>query len=84
MGYKCQLCNNSIVAGVPCKKVVMAYCNYTHPVRYKVIGKIVEKNGKKKMEYMNDPGGIGLQIVREANACPECAAEHERKEKELL
>lgn len=83
MGYRCQLCNKSISAGIPSKKVVTAYCNYMHPMRFKAMSRKVVKNGKKKIEYINDPGGPGLQIIREASACPDCAAEHERKEREL-
>jgi len=31
-------------------------------------------NGKPKVKYIDDPGGVGREVVREVVACPECAA----------
>jgi hypothetical protein len=33
-------------------------------------------DGKWKQIHTDDPGGVGVEIVQEATACPACAASH--------
>jgi hypothetical protein len=46
----------------------------TRPRQYprRAKANLIRKNGKK--EHTDDPGGTGLEIVREVRACPACAA----------
>ncbi len=45
-----------------------------HPFRAKVQKRwTLDKNGKKKLEWADDPGGVGPQIVIEHPVCPECS-----------
>jgi hypothetical protein len=34
----------------------------------------VLRRSRKKRKWIEDPGGRGIQIVREVRACPSCAA----------
>jgi hypothetical protein len=55
---------------------------FQHPNRPKAIQRQVIKNGKKKMEWIPDPGGIGLQVAKEVLACPTCNLKWERDQRE--
>ena len=79
--FRCQLCKKLMEPRTSCKKVVVAYRQHMHPMRPKAATKKVLKNGKWKTENVTDPGGPGLQIANECNACPNCALEFEKREK---
>jgi hypothetical protein len=34
----------------------------------------MNEEGKRKVYHTDDPGGVGEEIVKEAIACPTCAA----------
>jgi hypothetical protein len=33
----------------------------------------ISENGKPKVQFVHDPGGVGREIVRERVVCPSCA-----------
>jgi hypothetical protein len=37
-----------------------------------------DANGKPKVKYIDDPGGVGREVVREVVACSECAGRARR------
>lgn len=72
--YICAFCKKPSSPRMSCHKIVTATKTIHHPVRNKVNKKLViDKSGRNKIEWQDDPGGVGLQIVREVNACAECA-----------
>jgi hypothetical protein len=79
MGFICNFCAKAQPAGTAAHKVVTQYRMFQHPVRPKAMVKVIEKNGKKKKEWVTDPGGVGLQIVQEVLTCPQCAADWDRQ-----
>jgi hypothetical protein len=82
MGFICNFCAKPQLACTPAHKVVTLYKEFNHPCRPKAATRVVVKNGKNKTEYVTDPGGMGLQIEKEVLACPSCALEWDRKQKE--
>jgi hypothetical protein len=34
----------------------------------------LDENGKHRVKFVDDPGGVGREAVREVIACPNCAA----------
>jgi hypothetical protein len=81
MGFVCYFCGNPQAARVSAHKVVTQYRQFNHPCRPKAMRRKVIKNGKKKWEYVTDPGGLGLQIVQEVLSCPGCAAQWDRDQR---
>jgi hypothetical protein len=80
--FKCELCKKQVAAKSPCKKVVIIKRMFQHPYRPKVQKHWgVDKNGRPKLEWADDKGGRGEQIVREVFACTECAAKWENEHK---
>ena len=72
--YRCEICGVVPAAGVALNYVVTerrakryAHRVKAHPVRIK---------GKKRALRLDDSGGIGWEIVRQAKACARCAEEH--------
>jgi hypothetical protein len=74
--YRCQLCGTIAPSRTPCHKVVVERRAKRYPMREGVF-RVVEhsKEGRKRVVLKDDPGGEGFEIVREAIACPRCAAE---------
>jgi hypothetical protein len=44
-----------------------------YPFRAKANRVTLIENGKPKQKFVDDPGGIGQEIVRERIVCPTCA-----------
>lgn len=86
--FRCNSCRKVVSKGIACKKVVVVSRVRHYPERkadprngiviHRPIAFFDEK-GKKKYHYPSDPGGVGSEIVVEANCCPKCASDHERK-----
>jgi len=62
--------------GTPAQRVVVQ----TRPKQYQYRAKAnrvvrLIESGKKKVVYIDDPGGVGREIVREITVCPACAAQ---------
>ena len=68
--YRCHLCQVVVPARVAARRVVLQRRIRQYPVRPKAFRKI--KHGK--VEYVDDPGGIGWEIVREVLVCAACAS----------
>jgi hypothetical protein len=83
MTYKCERCNKTTAPKTPCKKVIVRKARFLHPERPRAKkGVAIQKNGKKKMVWIPDPGGWGYQIIHEAKMCPPCAIRWEREQRE--
>jgi hypothetical protein len=74
--YRCHFCSRVPAAGTPLHRVVTATRPARYPLRRKanVVRRIVD--GRWKEEEVDDPGGAGVEIVAETDACPECARLH--------
>ncbi len=76
--YRCGFCNKVSKPRASCNKVVVATRMHHHPFRQKVQQRwVLDKNGKRKLEWCDDPGGVGPQIAHEVDACADCAKERE-------
>lgn len=82
--FVCNFCRKPVKPRTACKKVVTEYRMFNHPHRSRVQKRWgYDKQGKKKLEWVDDKGGVGPQIVIEVNACGECALQHEARQKAL-
>ena len=67
--YRCEICGAVVPPAVAAHRVVVATRQTDYPSRHKVnhvrIG--------RKMTHVDDPGGTGVEIVREALVCAACA-----------
>lgn len=70
--YVCQCCGVRVLPGTPARRVVVETRSMQYPKR-----RDVYPPGPGKKEWGDDPGGVGVEIVREVVACPSCAAGHE-------
>lgn len=68
--YKCELCKQIVPAHTPAHHLVVATRPKTYPPRPEV--NRVKSGGK--VEWKDDPGGAGVEIVKEILVCPACAA----------
>ena len=82
MSFICNFCKKPQIAKTPAHKIVTAYREFHHPMRPKAMKIKVIKNGKKKTEFVNDPGGTGVQVEKEVLSCPSCAATWEKQVKD--
>jgi hypothetical protein len=74
--FRCSFCNKSVPPRTPCKKSLVTKL-HQHLFRSKVQKQwTIDKNGKKKLDWKDDPGGTGTQIVAEYSVCPECSEKH--------
>ncbi len=80
--YNCSLCGKTASPRTPCYKLIKTR-TFHHPYRPKVQKRwVFDKNGKWKMEWRDDKGGVGTQIVSEKPICPECAGIEARASRE--
>lgn len=74
--YKCQLCKQVIEPGTKAIRIPVETRTRQYPSRQKEVSR-----GRGQTKTITIAGGTGTEIVREAVACPECAAkfygEHE-------
>lgn len=83
--YRCEFCKKVVPPRVPCKKIVTQTREVMHPYRAKVKKKmVIDKNGKLKQDWLDDIGGPGTQIVKEAQLCTSCALDFEKKKAEKM
>lgn len=71
--YKCQLCKQIIEPGTKAIRIPVETRTRQYPSRQKEISR------GRKTKTITIPGGVGSEIVREAVACPECAAKYRKK-----
>lgn len=82
--FICNFCKKPVKPNTACKKVVTQFRMYNHPHRSRVQKRWgFDKQGKKKLEWIDDKGNPGLQIVTEVNSCLECAVQHEKQQNSL-
>jgi len=67
--YRCEICRNLIGPNVPSHKVIVETRAVAYPFRREA-NRFIRK---RKAEKRDDPGGGGVEIVREAIVCPNCA-----------
>ena len=70
--YRCEICKRVVKANTPCEKVVTEKRMFNHPSRPGAFKQWDEE--KERWFKIPDPGGVGTQIVKEINACPDCFA----------
>jgi hypothetical protein len=72
--FRCSLCSRVAPPRTPVHHLVVASRrrHYPHRSRANVVRRW-EKDRKKKEYHTDDPGGDGVEIVREVMICPECA-----------
>lgn len=70
--YRCDLCKKVVPPNSNCKKIPITEMR-THPFRARVQKRLtIDKTGKKKPEWIDDPGGRGPQIIQEIKCCHDC------------
>lgn len=78
--YHCSLCGKVTPAGAA-RQLIVIYKETNHPFRQKV-GKNwqIGRNGRPKLDWYDDPGGVGKQIEKEYPVCMACKQEHEARD----
>jgi hypothetical protein len=76
--YTCQICGAPSESGKSAQRVTLETRVRKYPKRedvHLVPTHKKKKPRKKENEFIDDPGGIGFEIAREALVCSRCAAE---------
>ena len=68
--YRCEVCDRVVPPNTPSNRIILETRAVEYPVRDKVHWHPPKDGGKGK--WVDDPGGRGTEIVREARACPDC------------
>ena len=79
--YICQLCGVQVPSGVHERKLVLETRVRSYPRREKVhtFSSHEECRAKRKhRKRVDDPGGVGREIVRELRVCPAYVARQEK------
>ena len=69
--YRCHFCGTTVPPRTPATRIAVETRVRHYPVRLKVFA----VRRQTKTEWVDDPGGEGVEIVREALACPACASQ---------
>jgi hypothetical protein len=91
--FQCEICKTVMPAGISARKVTLETRAVRYPHREKIHPPAIEVGNKKKLksrrarkltpkeleQWSDDPGGHGLEIVREGLACPSCVSRLELK-----
>jgi hypothetical protein len=75
--FRCQLCNKVVPPRTAAQRVVVETRARKYPSRLRAncVIRLSEK-GKRKETFIDDPGGVGREVVRELVVCPACASGH--------
>lgn len=73
--YRCDVCRVVSEPGIPAHRIVVEAEPLWHPRRPQIYWRKARSPGAKAT-WLDDPGGRGWRVVREANACADCAAKH--------
>lgn len=68
--YRCHFCGATVAPRTPATRIAIETRVRHYPARPNA----VPVRRQTKTEWVDDPGGEGVEIVREAFACPSCAA----------
>ena len=73
--FQCQLCRRVAPQRTPAQRVVVQTRPKKYPFRSDA-NRIVRlsDNGKRRERFIDDPGGVGREIVLEVLVCPDCAS----------
>lgn len=71
--YRCDLCGSVVSANTPCNRITVETREVDYPRRERAHWNAPQPPATKG-KWVEDPGGHGTAIVREANACPDCVA----------
>jgi hypothetical protein len=73
--FRCQLCRQAVPPHTPAQRVIVRTRVKKYPFR-SAANRIVRvsENGKRKERFIDDPGGVGWEAVRELLLCPSCAS----------
>ncbi len=72
--FRCQFCRAVVPPRTPSQYVVTQVRLARYPARPRAHRVVHVERGKRKVAYLDDPGGSGVAIVRELRACQTCAA----------
>jgi hypothetical protein len=77
--FRCQLCGELVPPRTSAQRIVVSTRVKKFPFRSQA-NRIVRLNekGKRKVTFVDDPGGLGSEIVRELMVCPACACARDR------
>lgn len=82
--FVCHFCKKVTKPRVKVSRIATKTEMYNHPHRFKAQPRWgFDKQGKKKLEWIDDKGGFGVQICKEVNSCPDCAVAYEREKKKV-
>ena len=71
--YRCEVCDRVAPPSTLCNRIIIETRAVEYPTRPKVHWVPPKDGGKGK--WVDDPGGHGVEIVRELRACPACACD---------
>jgi hypothetical protein len=77
--FRCQLCGKLVLPRTSAQGLVVRKRVKKYPFRLEA-NRVVRltENGKRKERLVDDPGGLGSEIVRELMICPGCASANGR------
>src|SRR5215475_10783920 len=70
--FRCDICGSVVPPRTPCNRIVVETRPAEYAARPRVHWQPPRAGGKGK--WVDDPGGLGTEIVCELRACDECAA----------
>lgn len=72
--YRCQTCNRVVPPRTPAHRLVAESRRAAYPFRPEVHRVVYYTlDGKKKVKFINDKGGFGVEVAKEMVVCPHCA-----------
>ncbi len=77
--FRCDMCNVVVTPGTPSHTVVVE----TRPTEYPSRAKAHRMRVGRKLKTLDDPGGAGYEIAKEARVCGSCAEDHAAKQRAL-
>ncbi len=78
--FRCQSCGTVAPPRTPSHRVVLREERRTYSGRRGVHAYPYREKGKRKVKWLDDPGGVGSAIAVEVQVCAACAAEYQRSE----
>lgn len=74
--FYCQKCSELVSKGIKATRFVESTRLIRHPYRSKAHRVVYfDDLGKRRVKFLDDPGGLGTQIASEVCVCPTCAHE---------
>jgi len=83
--FICHFCKKVSKPQIACKKIVTKSYMHQHPFRAKVQKKLgYDKNGRLKIDWIDDKGGRGVMIAQEVNSCTDCYNQYMREKQKSV